>query len=221
MTEQLWWMVGIVAVILAAAVGFLLGRRGQGDRLRLAELEETVERQKEEIAGYKREVESHFDRTAALFTSMAGNYRELFDHLSSGYEKLSGGSARDLFRQRVDAVLLEGGATVAEEAPEATPAEGDATATPAADSAADVAATTDAAAEGRVDPVAAAMAESAEAEQTGATGAAATDLVEDATTEVTDSGGDGTGKTEGDVKAEGAAAPAAADEPPKTARSDR
>ena len=118
-------------------------------------------------------------------------------------------------------VLLEGGATVAEEAPEATPAEGDATATPAADSAADVAATTDAAAEGRVDPVAAAMAESAEAEQTGATGAAATDLVEDATTEVTDSGGDGTGKTEGDVKAEGAAAPAAADEPPKTARSDR
>ncbi len=108
MTQQLWWLVGIVAVIMAGAIGFLLGRRGKGDRLRVAELEEELERKNEEISGYRREVESHFDRTAALFTSMAGNYRELFDHLSTGYAKLSGGSARELFRQRVDAVLLEG-----------------------------------------------------------------------------------------------------------------
>ncbi|MCB1957260.1 MAG: DUF1043 family protein [Rhodocyclaceae bacterium] len=122
MTQQLWWMVGIVSVILAGAVGFLLGRRGQGDRLRLTELEEEVERQKAEIAGYKRDVQSHFDQTASLFTSMAGNYRELFEHLSSGYEKLSGGSARDLFRQRVDAVLLEGGASPADVVEEVPPA---------------------------------------------------------------------------------------------------
>ncbi len=155
MTQQLWWMVGIVSVVLAGAIGFLLGRRGQGDRLRLAELEEEVERQKEEIAGYKREVESHFDRTASLFTSMAGNYRELFDHLSSGYEKLSGGSARDLFRQRVDAVLLEGSSPAA--------ADAELVGEPTGGVAEERAAPADPVAPTDVDPVAAGMAGAADA----------------------------------------------------------
>jgi len=146
MTQQLWWLVGIVAVILAGAIGFLLGRRGKGDRLRVAELEQELERKNDEISGYRREVESHFDRTAALFTSMAGNYRELFDHLSTGYAKLSGGSARELFRQRVDAVLLEGTLALRDE--QAAEAGGEA-------------ATGDAGTE-RVDPVAAGMAGAAD-----------------------------------------------------------
>jgi len=60
----------------------------------------------QEIEGYRKEVETHFDKTATLFVSMAGSYKELFEHLSSGYEKLSSGSARTLFQQRVDALLV-------------------------------------------------------------------------------------------------------------------
>jgi len=38
--------------------------------------------------------------------SMAGSYKDLFEHLSSGYEKLSDKSARDVFRERVDTMLM-------------------------------------------------------------------------------------------------------------------
>ena len=41
---------------------------------RVDELEAEVARQKDEISGYKREVESHFDKTASLVASMAGSY---------------------------------------------------------------------------------------------------------------------------------------------------
>lgn len=108
MTEQTWWLVGAAAVLAAAAIGFFIGRSFGGARKRLEELESEVSRQKDEISGYKREVESHFDKTANLVASMAGSYRDLFEHLSSGYEKLASGSTQDLFRERVTGLLLGG-----------------------------------------------------------------------------------------------------------------
>lgn len=113
MTEDTWWLVGIVAVLAAAVIGFFVGRNSGGARKRVEVLEEEVSRQKEELADYRREVESHFDQTATLFGSLAGSYKELFDHLSSGYEKLSGGSARQLFRGKVGGLLLGGTAVAA------------------------------------------------------------------------------------------------------------
>jgi len=45
---------------------------------------------------------------------MAGSYKDLFEHLSSGYEQLSSGSARQLFRDRVVSLLVgNAGATAA------------------------------------------------------------------------------------------------------------
>ena len=99
MTEQMWLMAGAAAV-LAALIGFLLGRSSGGSKQRVAELEAEVSRQNEEISTYKREVETHFDKTATLVAAMAGSYKDLFEHLSSGYEELSSGSARQLFRDR-------------------------------------------------------------------------------------------------------------------------
>ncbi len=109
MTEQTAWLLAIVAVLAAALIGFFVGRQFSGAKKQLEALESENSRQKEEISGYKREVESHFDKTATLFASMAGSYKDLFEHLSSGYEKLSEGSARELFRDRIAALLLEGG----------------------------------------------------------------------------------------------------------------
>lgn len=79
MTEQTAWLVGIFAVVLAGLVGFFAGRRFSGARERIEALEAEVTRQKDEISGYKREVEKHFDKTATLFVSMAGSYKELFE----------------------------------------------------------------------------------------------------------------------------------------------
>ena len=115
MTEQTMWLIGGAAVFVAALIGFFVGRSPLGGKTKqVAVLEAEVSRQQEEIAGYKRDVESHFDKTATLVASMAGSYKDLFEHLSSGYEQLSSGSARQLFRDRVVSLLVgNAGATAA------------------------------------------------------------------------------------------------------------
>ena len=77
MTEQTWWLVGALATLIAAAIGFFVGRSFGGAKKRVDELEAEVARQKDEISGYKREVESHFDKTASLVASMAGSLQGL------------------------------------------------------------------------------------------------------------------------------------------------
>lgn len=104
--DQTSWIVVVVVALVALAVGFLFGRMLGGARQRVVDLELELDRQKTELADYKQEVEAHFDKTASLFVSMAGSYKDLFDHLSSGSERISAGPARKRFRERVDALLL-------------------------------------------------------------------------------------------------------------------
>ena len=79
------WAVVIVAVVLAALIGFLAGRSGgKSAKKKLDELETELARKGGELEEYKRRVDSHFDRSAELFVSMAGSYKSLFEHLSSG-----------------------------------------------------------------------------------------------------------------------------------------
>lgn len=118
MTEQTWWVVAVVAVIVAGVIGFVVGRMTTGTKARIEELEGELERHKAQIDAYRKDVDAHFDKTASLFVSMAGSYKELFEHLSSGYEKLSSGDARGLFKERVAALLIGAPRT---EASEATP----------------------------------------------------------------------------------------------------
>ncbi len=126
------WIIAIAAVVVGAVAGFFIGRSTGGSKERVTELETEVSRHKEEIAEYKKEVETHFDKTATLFVDMAGSCKTLFEHLSAGYERLSEGSARELFKERVSAMLLEGEASnerkaitdgTAKAAPGDTPAE--------------------------------------------------------------------------------------------------
>lgn len=106
MTPQTAWLIAISAVVLVGVVAFFIGRSTAGSKRRIDELEAELSSEKARVEGYRKEVEQHFDKTATLFVSMAGSYKEMFEHLSSGYEKLSTGSARDLFQQRVDALLI-------------------------------------------------------------------------------------------------------------------
>jgi len=110
MTEQTMWMLFvIVAAIVAAALGFWAGRRTGGAGRRIADLEQEVAEKEESLNHYKQDVREHFDRTAALFATMAGSYKDLFEHLSHGYENLTGGSARELMRAQVDTMLEDAG----------------------------------------------------------------------------------------------------------------
>jgi uncharacterized protein len=108
MSGQALWAFVIVLVLAAAGLGFFFGRvSNSGMKERVREAEEALGRKDSEMAAYKREVDAHFDKSATLFVSMAGSYKALFEHLSGGYEKLSEGSSRDLFRQRVATLLLD------------------------------------------------------------------------------------------------------------------
>ncbi|MDT8311777.1 MAG: DUF1043 family protein [Methylophaga sp.] len=83
----------IVAVIIAALIGFFIGRRMNVDnqeaiRQLKSEHEHQLLAKQAEIDGYHDKVHEHFDKTASLFVNMAGSYKELFDHLSAGYDQL-------------------------------------------------------------------------------------------------------------------------------------
>lgn len=126
MTPQTVWLLVIGAAVLVAALAFFIGRSSAGGgqarideleaelRAKQAEMETALQAKQQEMESYRKDVEAHFDRTATLFVSMAGSYKGLFEHLSDGYERLSTGSARELFQQRVDALLI-GSAHSAEE----------------------------------------------------------------------------------------------------------
>ena len=83
----------IVAVIVAAVIGFIIGRRMNIDnqeaiRQLNAEHELQLQAKQAEIDSYHNKVNEHFDKTASLFVNMAGSYKDLFDHLSAGYDQL-------------------------------------------------------------------------------------------------------------------------------------
>lgn len=107
MTEQAWWVVGLVAVVITGVIGFFIGRQTANSKERVDELEEALSREKAALTDYRDKVDAHFDRTAGLFVSMAGSYKDLFEHLSSGYQDLAPGASRELFKDRVSALLLE------------------------------------------------------------------------------------------------------------------
>lgn len=84
----------LIAVSIAATlIGFFIGRRMNVDNREVVrQLKEEHEQQllqkQAEIDAYHDKVHEHFDKTASLFVNMAGSYKELFDHLSAGYDQL-------------------------------------------------------------------------------------------------------------------------------------
>lgn len=106
MIQEAMWPAIIVAALVSLFLGFLIGRFAGGARKKADQLAAELEEKREEAERYRNEVDAHFDKTATLFVSMAGSYKELFEHLSSGYDKLSDKSARDVFRERIDAMLV-------------------------------------------------------------------------------------------------------------------
>jgi uncharacterized membrane-anchored protein YhcB (DUF1043 family) len=101
------WTLIALALIAAGIVGYLLGRRSSPGRQHLESLEADLECQRQELSDYRQSVNAHFEKTASLFTNMAGSYRDLYDHLSESYGRLADAPAQSMLPDRPGA-LLEG-----------------------------------------------------------------------------------------------------------------
>ncbi len=107
MTATTTWILILLGLIAAAVAGFLLGRQTSHGRQEAQALKAELEKQRQEMADYRQSVNQHFEKTATLFTSMAGSYRDLYDHLSESYSRLADVPAQRLLPDHPGA-LLEG-----------------------------------------------------------------------------------------------------------------
>ncbi|WP_026340580.1 YhcB family protein [Thioalkalivibrio sp. ALJT] len=101
----LWIALGILAIVVAALVGFWVGRTTGDERKLIRELEEELDRRMQELTRYRGQVNDHFDRTATLFASMAGTYRDLYHHLAQSAEDLADKPTRERLEDRAGQLL--------------------------------------------------------------------------------------------------------------------
>ncbi|WP_372742437.1 YhcB family protein [Neptunomonas sp.] len=83
MEESNIWMIGIVALLIGALIGYLLGRAGgnSGEK-------EQLDEAKQELEDYKTKVASHFEETADLVNKMTESYRGVYKHLATSAQTL-------------------------------------------------------------------------------------------------------------------------------------
>ncbi len=110
MTTTTIWTIFVLAVILAGLIGFAVGRRHRpGGEAQLKDIAKQYDQQlaqkQAELEAYQTKVHEHYDKTANLFKDMAGSYKELFDHLSVGYEQLGNFSDQRVLPERAGALL--------------------------------------------------------------------------------------------------------------------
>lgn len=73
----------LVCVIIALAIGYFIGSRTGGSQG--AALKEEQQKHDE----YKADVREHFQQTSAIMSRMVDDYRDMYQHMSEGAEKLA------------------------------------------------------------------------------------------------------------------------------------
>ncbi|MDJ0710115.1 MAG: DUF1043 family protein [Woeseiaceae bacterium] len=73
---------GVIVLLVGLGAGFWLGRSGVGGG------RAKVEKAEAELEEYRRTVTEHFGQTAAHFQAIGRQYRELYEHMSSGAQEL-------------------------------------------------------------------------------------------------------------------------------------
>jgi len=72
------WIFSIIALVIGALIGFLVGRSG-GRNVKQQELGQV----QEELESYKKQVSGHFEETADLVNKMTESYRDVYKHLAT------------------------------------------------------------------------------------------------------------------------------------------
>lgn len=107
MSSTAAWILILMAVAAAAIIGFYAGRHTAPGKHQVDSLRKELDESRQAMTDYRQSVNRHFEKTATLFTSMAGSYRELYDHLRESYGDLTDSPEHPLLPDRAGA-LLEG-----------------------------------------------------------------------------------------------------------------
>ena len=84
---SIWaWMGAAIMFGIGGGTGFFIARQIK-DKRTLA-LEEKLATTQSELAGYKGDVNQHFLKTSLLLGKLTNNYREVYEHLATGAQKL-------------------------------------------------------------------------------------------------------------------------------------
>lgn len=87
MEESNIWIIGLVALVVGAIVGYLVGRSGS-DAGQRQSLSRQLDDAREELATYKQQVTDHFEKTADLVNQLTNTYKDVHQHLASGAQSL-------------------------------------------------------------------------------------------------------------------------------------
>lgn len=80
------WMGGAIVFAIGGAAGFFIARQIKDKRT--LELEQQLESTQNKLTEYQDDVNRHFLKTSLLFSKLTDNYREVYEHLATGAQKL-------------------------------------------------------------------------------------------------------------------------------------
>jgi uncharacterized membrane-anchored protein YhcB (DUF1043 family) len=80
------WMGATIMFAMGGAAGYFIARQFKDKRT--LELEEKLEATRNELSQYQGDVNQHFLKTSLLLTKLTNNYREVYEHLATGAQKL-------------------------------------------------------------------------------------------------------------------------------------
>lgn len=83
-----YWILLAAALIVVAAVAFLLGRKTARGEARARDLEHELERTRHELASVREGVSDHFEQSARIFGRLAGEYRAFYEHFTETAREL-------------------------------------------------------------------------------------------------------------------------------------
>jgi len=84
---SIWaWMAAAIVFGIGGGAGFFISRQIKDKRTLV--LEEKLASARNELAGYRGDVNQHFLKTSLLLGKLTNNYREVYEHLATGAQKL-------------------------------------------------------------------------------------------------------------------------------------
>lgn len=104
MTTAIW----IIVVLICLVGGIWLGRYTAPGVEKAREMEQERDEANAELQRYREDVRTHFEKTAHLFNSVTGSYRQLYEHLASGSERLGTGENSGLLETKPEERQLQG-----------------------------------------------------------------------------------------------------------------
>ncbi|MDT8384288.1 MAG: DUF1043 family protein [Gammaproteobacteria bacterium] len=82
----LTWLGGVIVFAIGSGAGFFVARQLKDKRTK--ELEQQLQATQSRLTEYQDEVNRHFLKSSLLFNKLTDNYREVYEHLATGAQKL-------------------------------------------------------------------------------------------------------------------------------------